>query len=239
MPAARPRGVHGLGWGVTAVVALLSLVVPASDGHAQPRVDARVQEAIGWYTGTAGRVDEPRARTLVEAAATSGDVLGRMWLARAYSRGRMGYPRDEARARAIADALVEAVRRQAALGVTEAGFLMGTAYDEGLGVAEDPAVALEWFQKAAADGHTLAEHNIGNAYAAGRGVAADPAAAVTWWLKAAAKGDAVPQFRLGEAYEAGRGAAKDLAAARRWYADAASRGHAGAKAALERLGGPL
>lgn len=227
------------GWTLTAVACVALAVARPAPAGAQPRVDARVPEAIGWYTGTTGRVDEPRARTLIEAAATSGDVLGRMWLARAYSRGRMGYPRDEARARAIADALVEAVRRQAALGVTEAVFLMGTAYDEGLGVAEDPAAAFEWFQKAAESGHTLAEHNIGNAYAAGRGVAADPAAAVTWWLKAAAKGDAVPQFRLGEAYETGRGAAKDLAAARRWYADAASRGHAGAKAALERLGGPL
>lgn len=222
-----------------AIAAATLLVMLPAPATAQPAVDPRVQEAIGWYTGTTGRVDEPRARTLIESAATSGDVLGRMWLARAYSRGRMAYPRDEARAKAIADPLIDAVRRQAGLGVTEAVFLMGTAYDEGLGVVEDPAVALEWFQKAAASGHTLAEHNIGNAFAAGRGVAADPAAAVAWWLKAAAKGDAVPQFRLGEAYEAGRGAPKDLAAARRWYADAASRGHAAAKAALERLGGPL
>ncbi len=59
--------------------------------------------------------------------------------------------------------------RQASRGVVEAVFLMGTAYDEGLGVAEDPAVAFGWFEKAAAAGHTLAEHNIGNAYAAGRG----------------------------------------------------------------------
>lgn len=223
-----------------AAAALVALTLaPATAGWAQPRVDARVQEAIGWYTGTTGTVDEPRARALFEAAAGSGDVLGRMWLARAYSRGRMGFPRDAARASAIAAVLLDAVRRQAALGVTEAVFLMGTAYDVGLGVAEDPAAAMDWFQKAAADGHTLAEHNIGNAYAAGRGVAADPAAAVTWWTKAAAKGDAVPLLRLGEAYEAGRGVAKDLAMARRWYADAAGRGNAAAKAALERLGGPL
>lgn len=215
------------------------LVLTAGELGAQPRTDTRIVDAIGWYTGTAGRVDEPRARALFEAAAESGDVLGRMWLARAYSRGRMGFPRDAARASAIATVLVDAVRRQATLGVIEAVFLMGTAYDEGLGVAEDPAAAFEWFQKAAESGHTLAEHNIGNAYAAGRGVVADSATAVSWWTKAAAKGDAVPQLRLGEAYEAGRGVAKDLAAARRWYADAASRGHAAAKAALERLGGPL
>lgn len=221
----------------TAVAVGLAGLTPAPL-QAPPGADVRLVEAIGWYTGTAGRVDDTRARALIEAAATDGDVLARMWLARAYSRGRLGFPRDEARARLIAEQLVGAVERQAGRGIVEAVFLMGTAYDEGLGVAEDPAAALAWFQKAAAAGHTLAEHNIGNACAAGRGIAADPAAAVAWWLKAAAKGDAVPQLRLGEAYERGTGVAVDLAQARRWYADAAARGNAAAKAAIERLGSP-
>lgn len=221
---------------VTTGIALLMLF--ATGVAAQPRTDTRVIEAIGWYTGTAGRVDDARARALIDAAATSGDVLGRMWVARAWSRGRLGYPRDEAKARAIADQLIGAVVRQAGLGVVEAVFLVGTAHDEGLGVPEDAAAAFTWFQKAAAAGHTLAEHNIGNAYAAGRGVAADPAAAVLWWTRAALKGDAVPQFRLGEAYERGVGVAADRVQARRWYADAAGRGHAAAAAALERLGTP-
>ena len=165
-------------------------------------------------------------------------MLARMWLARLYSRGRAGYPRDEAKARAIAEQLVDAVQRQAVAGNVEAIFLMGTAYDEGLGVAEDPALAFAWYSKAAAAGHTLAEHNVGNAYAAGRGVAADPAQAAQWWLKAATKGDTVPQLRLGEAYEAGRGVAKNLAEARRWYDESARRGNPDAAAALKRLGSP-
>ncbi len=222
----------------SAALCLLCVVAASAAATAQPRQDPRVLEAIAWYTGTAGRVDDAKARALIDAAATDGDVLARMWIARAWSRGRLGYPRDEARARAIADQMIGAVQRQAALGVVEAQFLMGTAFDEGLGVAEDPAVAFGWFQKAAASGHTLAEHNIGNAYAAGRGVAADPAAAVTWWTRAALKGDAVPQLRLGEAYERGTGVAADRVQARRWYADAAGRGNPAAKAALERLGSP-
>lgn len=220
--------------------ALLFLVLACAPhaAPAQPRTDARVVEAIALYTGTAGRVDDARARTLIDAAATDGDVLARMWVARAWSRGRLGYPRDEARARAIAEPLFTAVQRQASLGGVEAQFLMGTAFDEGLGVAEDAVAAFGWFQKAAAEGHTLAEHNIGNAYAAGRGVAADPSAAVAWWTKAALKGDAVPQLRLGEAYERGTGVPVDRLQARRWYTDAAGRGNAAAKAALERLGAP-
>jgi uncharacterized protein len=162
----------------TAFVAGLAPVAAA-----QPPVDLRLTEAIGWYTGTRGVVDEPKARALIEASAFEGNVLARMWLARLYSRGRAGYPRDAVRAQAIAETLIDAVRRQALAGTTEAVFLMGTACDEGLGVAEDPAAAFEWFTKAAAAGHTLAEHNLGNAYArrpgrgcrpgAGRGVVAE------------------------------------------------------------------
>ena len=63
-----------------------------------------------------------------------------MWLARLSSRGRAGYPRDPARAQAIAEQLVGAVQRQAAAGTVEAMFLIGSAYDEGLGVDEDPAL---------------------------------------------------------------------------------------------------
>ncbi|MGE0360760.1 MAG: tetratricopeptide repeat protein [Vicinamibacterales bacterium] len=222
---------------VALLVVLVAAAIPrgAAAQPGPPAVDLRLVEAIGWYTGARGVVDDARARTLIETAAFEGNVLARMWLARLYSRGRAGYPRDDARARAIAEPLVEAVRRQAMAGTVEAVFLMGTAYDEGLGVAEDAAAAFAWFSKAGAAGHTLAEHNLGNAYAAGRGVAADPALAVEWWLKAAAKGDAVPQLRLGEAYEAGRGVARSLDEARRWYGEAATRGNAVAAAALKRL----
>jgi TPR repeat protein len=220
------------------VLVVLALAVAAGPGAGQPApADPRLVAAIGWYTGTSGVVDDVRARTLIETAAADGDVLARMWIARLYSRGRAGYPRDLARARAIAEPLLDAVHRLARTGTVEATFLMGTAFDEGLGVAEDAARAVGWFARAATAGHTLAEHNLGNAYAAGRGVAADPAVAVQWWLKAAAKGDAVPQLRLGEAYEAGRGVARNLDEARRWYRDAAARGNAAAAAALERLAG--
>jgi TPR repeat protein len=220
-----------------AVAGTLMLALAAGTAAAQPPADLRLVEAIAWYTGTRGLVDDEKARMLIEASAFEGNVLSRMWLARLYSRGRAGYPRDEKRAQAIALELVGAVHRQATAGAVEAMFLMGTACDEGLGVPEDPVAAVDWFTKAAAVGHALAEHNLGNAYAAGRGVAKDPAQAVVWWLKAATRGDAVTQLRLGEAYEAGRGVAKDMAEARRWYGEAAQRGNADAITALKRLAG--
>lgn len=203
----------------------------------QPQDDGRLQEAIAWYTGTRGRVDDVRARALIETAANDGDVLARMWTARAHARGRLGYERDEARAQTIAAEVIDEVRRRAEAGGIEAAFLMGSAHDEGLGVAVDGAAAVAWFRRAATAGHTLAEHNLGNAYAAGRGVTSDAGQAVTWWRRAAQKGDAVTQLRLGEAYESGSGVARDLAMARRWYADAAGRGNPAAARALARLGG--
>ena len=44
-------------------------------------------EAVDWYTGVAGTVDEARARE---------GPLALMWLARAHSTGRMGYARAAA-----------------------------------------------------------------------------------------------------------------------------------------------
>lgn len=204
---------------------------------AQPGPSRELVEAVDWYTGVAGRVDDARAKALLEDAATTGDPLARMWIARCLSRGRMGFVQDREQARARAAEVIADVRRMAGDGVLEAVFLMGTAHDEGLGVAEDPAVAADWFQRAADRGHVLAQHNLGNAYAAGRGVTKDEALAVAWWTRAATSGDAIPQLRLGEAYEHGRGVARDLAEARRWYRAAAARGNAAAQAALTRLGG--
>lgn len=200
-------------------------------------VDPRLGEAIGWYTGTAGRVDDSRAHALLVEAVADQDPISRMWLARCHSTGRMGFARDPEKARAIAAEVIEAIRRLAAGGEVEAIFLMGTAYDEALGVGENPAEAASWYGRAAERGHVLAQHNMGNLHAAGRGVAQDDRAAVDWWRKAAAQGDVVPMLRIGERYESGKGVSRDLDQARAWYARAASRGNAQAKAALERLGG--
>lgn len=198
--------------------------------------DSRLLEAIDLYTGVAGRVDDEEARRLLESAASSGgDLLARMWIARVHSRGRMTFQRDEARARAIAAEERSGVRDLAAAGDVEAIFLMGTAYDEGLGVAVDHPEALRWYRRAAARGHVLAAHNVGNMYRDGRGVEVDHATAVRWWLRAARAGDAIPALRLGEAFEAGRGVPRDPETARFWYGQAAERGNQDATAGLRRL----
>ena len=229
MVAFWPRAAHSL------VVCLLTLATACSPASAEP--DPALLEAIDWYTGVAGTVDDARAHELLEQAVERGGSLARMWLARVHSTGRMGFARDEERARSIAAGVIDQVERLAEAGVLEAVFLMGTAYDEGLGKPVDPVQAAVWHRRAAERGHVLGAHNLGNQYAAGRGVEEDHALAAEWWLRAAERGDAITQLRLGEAYEVGRGVPLDLEQATEWYGRAAAAGNAQAREALERLGG--
>lgn len=215
------------------VLVILWLAAPAP-GQASP-VDPRLAQAIAWYTGTSGRVDDERAHELLLEASGSGDPLVQMWLARCHSRGRMGFARDSVRANTLAEGVIDQVRQMAEAAVPEAVFLMGTAYDEGLGVVADPSQATVWFRRAADQGHVLAQHNLGNAYADGRGVPQEDNKAIYWWRKAADAGDTVPRFRLGQMHEQGRGTAKDLATAQRWYQRAAAQGHGPAAEAVDRL----
>ncbi len=203
--------------------------------HAQA-VDLKLEESVGWYTGTAGRVDNALAKELLLEAAEDGDPISRMWIARVYSRGRMNFERDEAQARTIARDVIDRIESLAEKRVAEAVFLMGTAYDEGLGKTADIETAVHWYRRAADLGHGLAQHNLGNVYFEGRGVAQNDSLAVHWWTMAAEGGDAIPQLRLGTMYEEGRGVARNLTEARRWYGQAAARGNSDARAALERLG---
>lgn len=221
---------------LTALVALGVAAVPPAAAQSTA-LDPRLSEAVSWYTGTAGTIDDARAHDLLLAASADDDPLSRMWLARCHSTGRMGFPRDPARAAAIAFEVLATVRALADAGEREAMFLLGTAYDEALGVSENLAEAVGWYRRAADRGHVLAQHNLGNLHAAGRGVAKDDAQAVAWWRRAAEQGDAIPMFRLGEMYEAGRGVERDLALARAWFERAAARGLARARSALARLGG--
>jgi TPR repeat protein len=68
---------------------------------------------------------------------------------------------------------------------------IGVLYDNGQGVAQDYAQAMQWYQKAAAEGNTNAMFIIGYFYQHGHGVAQDRDQAAQWWKKAAALGNQV------------------------------------------------
>jgi len=214
-------------------LAVSYLVVASCVGT--PRLNADLAEAINWYTGAAGYVDDERARVLLERAAASQDTLAVMWIARVHSTGRMGFERDRNLAQQVASNVIQEVERLANIDVAEASFLMGTAYAEGLGKSVDPVAAALWYERAALLGNMLAQHNMGNIYASGTGVPQDDSLAVSWWLKAAEQGDAIPQFRLAVMFEQGLGIDLDIDQAIRWYKESARRGYSQAQAALNRL----
>lgn len=66
---------------------------------------------------------------------------------------------------------------------------LGALYDHGLGVTEDNAEAVRWYEMAAQQGLPLAMRNLGNQYATGHGVPFDLEAAKQWYERAAAAGD--------------------------------------------------
>lgn len=100
----------------------------------------------------------------------------------------MGFPRDEARARAIASDVLPKIRSLAAAGEREAIFLLGFAYDEGLGVEVDAVEAASWYRPAAEQGDTIPMFRLGAMYEAGRGVPRDLRQAREWYARAAARG---------------------------------------------------
>lgn len=214
-----------------------ALAAPTSqaDGQEAPATDPRLAEVVGYYTGTSGQVDDPRAHELLIEVAGDGDVLSRMWLARCYSRGRMLFDRDEERAHELASAVIVQVRALAEQDSAEAAFLMGTAHAEALGVEADPDLSIHWYFRAAGLGNVLAQHNLGNAYRNGEGVFQDASMAAFWYRQAASQGDALTAFWLGQMYERGEGVTQNREEALRWYGEGAGRGNARAIEALAKL----
>jgi len=216
------------------VLTILSLILIGCATSTE--INSDLSEAIGWYTGAAGFVDDERAKNLLEQAAATQDTLAVMWIARVHSTGRMGFEENRELAQQVASSVIQEVERLAIDKNAEAMFLMGTAYAEGLGKPIDHEMAAYWYERAAQMGNMLAQHNMGNIYESGTGVPQNDSLAVNWWQKAAEQGDAIPQFRFAVMLEEGRGIDPDLEEAMRWYEESARRGYIQGQAALDRLG---
>jgi TPR repeat protein len=127
------------------------------------------------------------------------------------------------KAKAPAPESLESLRGRAEKGDAEAQWLLGIAYDEGDGVAQDYAEAVRWYRKAAEQGEAVAQSNLGLMYDKGRGVPQDYAEAVRWYRRAADVGITDAQFNLGRMYSEGRGVPQDYIEAHVWFNLAASR----------------
>ena len=89
-------------------------------------------------------------------------------------------------------------RQAAEQGDAGAQVNLGWLYDNGLGVPEDHAMAVNWFGRAADQGDSTGQNNLGLMYDSGRGVPEDDAEAMKWYRLAAEQGNADAKARLEE-----------------------------------------
>ena len=134
---------------------------------------------------------------------------------------------------------VPELTHQAQSGDAQAQFELGRAYEDGKGVAQDDAQAVEWFRKSAEQGNAQAQNSLGVMYALGRGVQHDKEEAVRWYKKAAKQGMAGALYNVAISYYNGEGVGEDITAAYAWMTLAESKGDPQAAEALKRMAGEL
>jgi TPR repeat protein len=114
--------------------------------------------------------------------------------------------------------------------------VLGALYDEGVGVAKDPKLSLQWFQKAADKGVPDAQTRVALAYLQGAaGIEKDESIAAEWALKAAQQGHAPAQSLYGSMLVRGEGTPKNPAKAAVWFLKAADQDHGYAQRQLAYL----
>ena len=107
-------------------------------------------------------------------------------------------------------------------GHVRAQFMLGTIYEQGLGMPSDFDAAAYWYRKAADGGNPSAQYNLGIFYQFGRGVQKSDAEAAAWLLKAANNGHAKAQNNLSTFFYTGVGVKKDAAEAWKWLSISAA-----------------
>jgi len=130
---------------------------------------------------------------------------------------------------------VSALQQRAATGDAQAQFELGRAYEDGSGVPQDDAKAVEWFRKSAEQGNAQAENSLGVMYALGRGVPRDREEAVRWYKKAAKLGSADGMYNVAISYFNGEGAEENTTLACTWMVAAQRKGDAQAAEALKHI----
>ena len=83
-------------------------------------------------------------------------------------------------------------------GFAAAQYNLGVMYDNGQGVRQDDAQAVQWYRKAAEQGACPSQVNLGLMYEQGQGVRQDYAEAFRWYRKAAEQGLVQAQNQFGQ-----------------------------------------
>ena len=106
--------------------------------------------------------------------------------------------------------------RETEQNIPEARTYIGLCYENGTGVAQDMATAIDWYRKGEAAYHGLASYRLGLCYEYGRGVQRDMGKAAEYYQQAADRKVADAAMRLSEFYADGIGVVKDSVAAQKW-----------------------
>jgi len=117
-----------------------------------------------------------------------------------------------------------ALRSAAELGDPVAQYELGARYAEGRSVPREPALALDWFQKAARQKFAPAEYRLGGLYERGVGVTRDLAKARDLYLQAAQAGNVRAMHNLAVLSAEGVDGKPDYVVASRWFREAAEHG---------------
>jgi len=119
-------------------------------------------------------------------------------------------------------------------GDADAQYYLGTMYQHGHGVPQDPAAAVRWYERAARQGHPLAQFALGFLLHQGAGadhkaVYPDPVKSAYWLLRAAEQRVIPAQQLIGQIYRTGAGLPPDRDKALHWTLMAAEAGVVGAQ----------
>ncbi len=193
--------------------------------RAMSQVQVRqLDKALEMLTGSGGTVDENQAREHLERIAAAGHPMARMWLAWLRHWGRAGVAADPETAARDAAAVIGDIRHLAEFGNARAMFLLGAAYDQGIGIEPDPAAGYEWVRRADKAGAIEASNYLGWMRIEGRGARADAIAAVDHFRQGAARGDTGAMHNLGLMYSSGYGVERDYVQALKWFRRGAEAG---------------
>ncbi len=109
---------------------------------------------------------------------------------------------------------VQAWRGRADAGETEAQFRLSQSLGRGIGIARDPAGAMQWLKRAAEGGHPRAAYDLAMANDRPGG---DIKAMVKWMRAGAERGVPEAQYNLATLLEEGDKIPRDLVEAYVWY----------------------
>ncbi|MBL4616190.1 MAG: sel1 repeat family protein [Robiginitomaculum sp.] len=125
---------------------------------------------------------------------------------------------------------------RAEAGNAAAQYNLGVMYDNGFGVEQSDAKAIEWYQRSADQGYAAAYNNLGVLYLNGQGVRQSNRKSFSLIEKSAELGFSEAQYNLGIFYLNSIGVRKSREKAIYWYQKAATQGDDDAVEQLRKLG---